>query len=201
MKHPWITFSSICTLVLGIVLFCVVFGGYSSLLRSQNRINTVKQMLTEQCTGQVQLAKQLAEIDITGKSTDQVAELKEYARKLNTILIRMAASKDPLEPQLIREFEAAQAGVSRSIEAMLHGLKADQSRPETKLNSMERRQAEIETSVLVMVRQYNKEARYFNTRSRQFPGAVIARLFSLDHLLFPEISPPLPRQGDPASAS
>ena len=201
MKHPWIVFSTICSLVMGIVLFCVIFGGYSSLLRSQSRISTVKQMLTEQCTAQVGLALRLADRLEDGAFRDQKSALDHAARQLKSVLLTIASAKDPLDPDLVKKFEAAQEKITRGIDTLAALLKQENTLQENDIESILREQKELNTAVIVMVKQYNKEADYFNTRSRQFPGMFIAKMFSLDHLLFPKIRPPKLIQGETASAS
>ena len=201
MKRPWIVFSAICSLVMGIVLFCVIFGGYSSLLRSQSRITTVKQMLAEQCTAQVGLALRLLALPSEEASPEQKTALDQTARKLKSVLVRMAAAKDPLDRELVEKFEIAQKQITRGINVLVTALKQNQGLAEKDLDVILREQKELNTAVIVMVKQYNKEATYFNTRSRQFPGMFIAKLFSLDHLRFPEIAPPALIQGETASAS
>lgn len=201
MKRPWINFIGICTLVLGIVLFCVVFGGYSSLHRSRNRIHTVHQMLTEQCAAQVALAKRMAQTDGSDRFRDLTPTLSRNARKLKAVLLRMTVSQDPMPVDLIQDFEIAQADLHRQLSALITQIKTDRIFSPEEIKDMEKRQAETNTAVVVMIRQYNKEARYFNSRSRQFPGMLIARLFNMDHLLFPEIEPPSILSGDAASAT
>ena len=201
MKRPWINFAGICTLVMGIVMFCVIFGGYSSLHRSQNRIHTIRQMLTEQCTGQVTLAKRLTETPGADKLRDQAGAVSGSARKLKVVLLRMTTSQDPMPAGLIQEFEKAQTDLRKSVTDLFNQMKTARSVSEQDIKKMEKQQTETDTAVVVMIRQYNKEARYFNNRSRQFPGVYIARIFNLDHLLFPEIAPPNISSGETASAS
>jgi LemA protein len=197
MKHPWIAFTAICSLVMGIVLICVIFGGYSSLVRCQSRINTVKQMLADPCTAQVALALRLTTLahDFGREKTD----LERTAQKLKAVLIKMAAAKDPLSRDLIKEFETAQNKITQGIEILAAQLK--DRLPSEKIDPILLEQEELNTTIIVMVKQYNKQASYFNTRSRQFPGMFIEKLFSLDHLRFPEIIPPPLTQEETASAS
>ncbi len=35
MKKPWLTFAGLCSVVFAIVVICVIFGSYTSMLRSK----------------------------------------------------------------------------------------------------------------------------------------------------------------------
>lgn len=202
MKHPWVVLTAICSLVFGIVVFCVVFGSYSSLLRSQKRIHTAKHLLVAQSRELLGFAGQLP-----GKAVDVLPEririgLDEAVDAAVLVFTAVEASRDVPDPGLIARYEAAQTGLSQAIGLAIEQIQAGQtgqmdvhgSDPGTGKAgvpdpppSYQDRFDQLKTAVLIMGKRYNKEARYFNTRTKVFPGVLTAPLFDLDEKHFPEI--------------
>jgi len=179
MKNPWFAFAGICTLVLGIVLFSVIFGGYSSFLRSQNRIEAAKDLVIVQCRNQLGQAQKL--VDLPGTSAQARDSLLETAQAAVKVVDRMDKTDSPLAPELILEYEAVQVRVNDTINKFLQEA-------QIKENKTLEQFKEMETAVFITGKKYNKAARYFNTRVQVFPGFIIARLFGLDKIYFPEIA-------------
>ncbi|HCY88538.1 MAG TPA: hypothetical protein DHV36_25610 [Desulfobacteraceae bacterium] len=191
MKSPWVTFAGICSLVFGIVIFSVIFGGYSSLLRSQNRIYTAKNQLVTQCREQLGLIEDLPGAQMDALPLDTMTRLNEATGKIKRILDAIETSKEPLEPNLVNDFELAQIQVNQSIALAADQMGTGEENKDSPSNqgtaAFKKRSYELETAVFIMGKRYNKEARYFNTRTMVFPGFLIARLFGLDRIKFPEL--------------
>jgi len=177
MKNPWLTFAGICSLGMGIVLFSIVFGGYSSFLRSQNRIETAKKLLIDQCRSQLGMVETLASLpDSVPESKRMLLEAVENAAG---VLERMGKSDSPVAREVIAEYEEAQVRVNGVVDTVL------ESAPE---NEIQKQLDEAKTAIFIAGKRYNKEALYFNTRIRVFPGFIVAKLFGLDEIHFNEIA-------------
>lgn len=179
MKSPWLTFAAICSVVVGIVLFSVVFGGYSGFLRAQKRVITTKGLLIDQVRDQLDLVKELAARP--GSPDDARRILLDTAGICARVLDRMKTSESPLARELILEYEAAQVRVNEAMDIFIQEAKISE-------NKTLKQHIDIKTAVFSSGRRYNKEARYFNSRSQVFPGFIIVRLFGLDKIYFTEIS-------------
>lgn len=203
MKSPWFTLAAICALVLGIVLFCVVFGGYSSLLRSQNRIKAVKDRLVSQCQEQLALATEL--VDAAGPDTapEQTAGLSAASGTATQLIDQIRESEDPVAQALILSYGDSQAQLNRRITELVQALIESGNGDETDFTALEKRLNDTQAAIYITGKRYNKEARYFNTRTRVFPVGVIARLFRLDKVYFSEITldPPAPAPGKEAASA
>ena len=199
MKHPWIVFMTLCSIVLGIVIFCVIFGGYSSLVRSQNRINEAKQLLSDQCTRQIDLALDLASAQNSEDFSKTALDLTENAKTLQSVLSQMAEGKTPMTPEVVAEFQAVENRMAELFSQAIALIRSDVPSPDPEI--LDKKAGEMKTDIQQMIRQYNKEARYFNTRCRVFPVSYAARLFGLDQLHFPEIEIPENLSGESTHAS
>lgn len=203
MKSPWFTLAAICALVLGIVLFCVVFGGYSSLLRSQNRIKAVKDRLVSQCLEQLALVTELVDAAGPAAAPEQTAGLSTASGTAAQLIDRIRKSEDPVAQTLILSYGDSQAQLNRRITELVQALAESGNGDETDLTALEKRLNETQAAIYITGKRYNKEARYFNTRTRVFPVGIIARLFSLDKVYFSEITldPPASAPGKEAASA
>ncbi len=179
MKNPWFAFAGICSLVLGIVLFSVIFGGYSSFLRSQKRIDKAKELVVVQCRNQLEQIQK--RVDLPGPSPQIRQTLLDAAKDAGKGVARMEQTDSPLTQDIISKFESAQVQLNDAINIFLQET-------EIKGNDTREQFNELQTAVFITGKKYNKAARYFNTRIQVFPGFIIARLFGLDKIYYPEIS-------------
>ena len=97
MKKPWLNFVGICSLVFAIVIFCVIFGGYSSLLRSQNRINAAKNYLADQSLIQLDQIDSLLALVPPGE--DMAKTLNQTADKTNMIISKIKEAEMALQKE------------------------------------------------------------------------------------------------------
>ncbi|MCG8616764.1 MAG: LemA family protein [Desulfobacterales bacterium] len=185
MKNPWVTLAGICSLVFGIVIFSVIFGGYSSLLRSQNRIHAVKNQLVMQCREQLDFTEAIPQPLAASLTSETSTRLNDAVRQIDGLLSAIESTEDPLDPDLVAAFEAGQVALNQAIAGVAEQF--DSEKETSGDSAFRKRSRELELAVFIMSKRYNKEARYFNTRTTVFPGFLIARLFDLDHKKFPEI--------------
>ena len=184
MKQQWAVFIGLSTFVFGIILFCVIFGGYSSLLRSQNRIQASFDLLMTQVRDHAHL-NQKVKTHFPGQSASQPAPtqvkqaLSAFEKTNHPLPLQQIALLESIIPPLVQELKALAAASPPAT------LSKDER---LMFNNLERRQTEMESQILSRAHRYNKEVDYFNIRSRSFPLKYIARLFKLDQLTYPGLT-------------
>lgn len=209
MKRPLLSLSIFSAVFFGIILFSVIFGGYSSLYRAQNRARNAKIMVTVECQKQLDLLPGLMAMvrktdsfnNIDPNNSDQahlnqdrldqakLAQLEQAALKTKAILTRINSVITPLEKELILAFEESQIQLSQEIIGLIIGLKKEEKLKSSQaLIDLEKKFNDLEITVFYHSHQYNKEARYFNTRKSIFPGFLIAKLFKLEKTHIYEIN-------------
>jgi hypothetical protein len=203
MKRPLLSLSIFSAVFLGIILFSVIFGSYSSLYRAQNRARDAKIMVTVECQKQLDL---LPDLMAMVRKTDsfnrlpnnsnqtlldqtKLDQLEQTALKTKALLTRINSVTTPLEKDLISAFERSQVQLSREIIDLVIGLKKEEKVKNTQaLIDLEKKFNDLEITVFYHSHQYNKEARYFNIRKSIFPGFFIAKLFKLEKTHIYEIN-------------
>jgi len=198
MKRPWLSVAAFCAVFFGIILFCVIFGGYSSQYRAQNRTEAAKELLALDCKKRLELLPELVSmarktgalefIDPFNLDKVHLDQVTETARTASDILTRVH-SKGPLEKELVLDFEQSQVELSRKIACLIKGIKDHETlKASPDFIDLEKKFTEFESAVFADTHRYNREAHYFNTRKEIFPGFLIARLFGLEETFFPEIT-------------
>jgi len=203
MKRPLLSLSIFSAVFFGIIIFCVIFGGYSSLYRAQNRARDAKILVTVECQKQLDLLPELVAMarkadsfssadtnnsnqgNLNQATLDQVGQA---ALRVEKILTRINSQKEPLEKKLILSFEQSQVHLSQEIIYLIMALKKENAlRSAQHFIDLEKKFNDLEITVFYHSHQYNKEARYFNTRKAIFPGFLIAKLFKLEETHIYEI--------------
>ena len=179
MKKPWLIVTGLFSVALAIVLFCVIFGSYTSMLRSKNRINTGKKFMVAACMDQLPLAHQLVSQAPDTIPGGKISRMEENARQIQTILTRFQASDAPLDPDLVTAFEDTQARLAKDMDSLTTAM--------GKNHSLSTEMADLYLKTIYAAKRYNKEAAYFKNRKNVFPGFLTARWFNIDHLDFPLI--------------
>lgn len=189
MTSPWFKLAAICSIVLGIVLFCVVFGGYSSLLRSQNRINGSRTLLTEACSNQYQLAERLLNEYRDNATPGFSGNLAQCAKKVRITLEQFAGQSTPISSDLIHDLEISHTALSAELIKFIDQLdKNADSQQQEKLQQMKKALFTTQDSIFVAKKRYNKEVTYFNQRKTVFPLFIIARIFGFIDLTYYPLS-------------
>ena len=187
MKKQWWVFFGMCSLVFGIVLFCVVFGGYSSLLRSQNRIAAAFDLTLVQLRNHYDLNRKLLHLIQTGtRGTEVEARAEELLQVLKQV-DTLSSARHPLTPEDEATFVQVCTTLDRQLDQLsTMELPRDLPPPQQLLpRTLEAQKAQLNRGLLQTTVRYNKEATYFNQRSQVIPVRYIARIFSLDQLNYP----------------
>ncbi len=191
MKRPLLSLSVFCAVFFGIIIFSVIFGGYSSLYRAQNRIADAKGNVIVECWKRQDLIPEL--IAMAGESdalkdNPHLDEVDGAAKEAKTISEQINSKIIP-EKELIEAFEKSQVQLSQEIISLITGLKKDAKIGKSPdFLALEKKFNDLEITVFYKGTRYNKEARYFNTRKVIFPGFLIAKLFGLDQINYFEIT-------------
>jgi LemA protein len=196
MKKPLLSLVIFSTIFFGIILFSVIFGGYSSLYRAQNRARDTKILVTVECQKQLELIPDLISMarktDAFNPNSPNQAALKQIdqtALKHKAILAQITSTKQPMEKELVLTFEQSQIQLSREIIGLINQIKKDKSLGSSPaFTDLEKKFNDLEITVFYNGTKYNKEVIYFNTRKSIFPGFLIARLFGFDQIFIYELT-------------
>ena len=182
MQSSNLKFSAFCSLTAAIILFCVIFGGYTSFYRSQNRIEDSKTALVESCRERLLLLPELSDFM---KRVIPDTPMDYPLEKTNALLADILAQKLPLDEQMAKEFEASQTELTLHIKEILARLK-DLSDPENKkkIESLKLKLFKAQDNLYMAGDTYNYEISYFNMRIKSFPVSLIAKLFKFHNITY-----------------
>jgi len=181
MKHPWLTFTGLCAVVLAIVMICVVFGSYTSMLRSKSRVHGAENLIITACRNQLSLIPELLALAPGSVEKSVRSRIGDASEQLQTVLTRFEASETPLDPDLVAEFEKTHSRLAIDLDILARHIGTAHPRV--------REMADLYLKTIYAARRYNKEVTYFHNRKKVFPGMFTAGWFNLDTLNFPEIDP------------
>jgi LemA protein len=179
MKHPWLTFTGLCAVVLVIVMICVIFGSYTSMLRSKNRIHAAKNLMVTACQNQLSLVPELLSLAAAATAKPVLSRIEDADEQLQAVLIRFQASNGPLDPDLVTVFEQAQSRLAKNLDTLTRDIGTSHPRIQEL--------TDLYLKTIYAAKRYNKEVTYFHSRKKVFPGMFTAGWFNLDSLQFPDI--------------
>ena len=184
MQSPLLKFFAFCSIAAAIVLFCVIFGGYTSFYRSQNRIEDAKTALVESCQKRLLLLPELSSV-LERVSPDMGPPMDESLEKANALLRDVLQQKLPLEEEMTKEFESSQTDLTMRIKEIFVRLK-DVSEPKSmeEFESLKQKFFKAQDNLYVAGDQYNYEVSYFNGRIKSFPVSLIAKLFGFHKIIY-----------------
>mgnify|MGYP002629759006 CR=1 FL=1 len=182
-------FIGFCLVTLGIILICVVLGGYTSFWRAQNRIKASIEYLTDACNYRVDLLPGF--IEMAKKSEPQVSilELTQTIEKAKNILQQVIPQKKPLENNLIKELEISQEELTRQLKDLFPQLEISLDKKDSQqFKDLKNEFISLQDHLFVTRKRYNDEVDYFITRTIEFPSSVFAKLFGFNKLNYIKIS-------------
>ena len=188
MSHRLSQFAGFCFVFFGIVLFCVVLGGYTSFWRSQNRIEASKSLLTDACQNRLDLLPELIEMAKKSKTQTDRPGTNQTVQKAEKILQLAISQKTPLEKALIKEFEISQSKLTFQLKDLFTQLEGSPEQNSQQFKALRNRVYKAQDNLFVARQKYNHEVNYFNTRSTAFLTSLFAKLFGFDKMEYIEIS-------------
>ena len=188
MLNPWVKIAAICSVLMGIVLFCVIFGGYSSLYRAQNRIKASKEYLTNVCQVRLNFLPQLSDTIKTSEHKKTVAELQHIGENTQKALQQIISTKTPLNNALTLQLETSQQALTLHLANLFLQLDQSMDKDNNPFQAIKKQLFLAQNTLFVSKRRYNKEITYFNTRTTAFPGVLIAKLFGFNKIKYFKLS-------------
>ena len=188
MSHRLLQFAGFCFVFFGIVLFCVVLGGYTSFWRSQNRIEASKSLLTDACQKRLDLLPEFIEMAKKNKTQTDRPGTNQTVQKAEKILQLAISQKTPLEKALIKEFEISQSKLTFQLKDLFTQLEGSPEQNSQQFKALRNRVYKAQDNLFVARQKYNHEVNYFNTRSTAFLTSLFAKLFGFDKMEYIEIS-------------
>jgi hypothetical protein len=179
IKNPWLIFAGLCSVVLAIVMISVIFGSYTSMLRSKNRIQTGKDLMVKACMAQLEKIPELTALAPKPHNGQTLSRINDQVEQIQALLTRFQTSEAPLDPDLVARFEGTQSGLAKDLDILTRQIGTTHPRV--------REMADLYLKTIYAASRYNKEAVYFNTRKTVFPGMFTAGWFNLHELNFPRI--------------
>jgi LemA protein len=181
MGKQWFQFLGFSFVLMAIILCSIVFGGYSSLHRSEGRIDITKELLFKACQSRLDLLPKLLNYVQESEQKKMLAKLKQTGKDASSALHYAVAQKTPMDNALTLKLEASQHNLTKEIVTIF--LRLDQSESKQAIESFKSTKngffsAQNELSLAKI--KYNTEVRYFNRRTKIFPGYLIAKIFGFD---------------------
>ncbi len=182
MQNSSLSAFALASIAAAIVLFCVVFGGYTSFYRSQNRIEDSKTALVESCRERMLLLPVLSGF-LERVSPDIPPPMGQ--EKANALLRDVLQQKRPLEEKMTKEFENSQTGLTLQIKEIFARLKdISELKSMEEIESLKQKFFKAQDNLYIAGDQYNYEVSYFNGRVQSFPVSLIAKLFSFHEIIY-----------------
>ena len=186
MQHPLLKVFAFFSVLLAIILSSIIFGGYSSFKRSENRIESSKNLLADSCRARTLLLPELSAF--MTKKMLPASSMEQAAEKAEIIVARVLSQKLPLDGQMTAEFEAVQTDLTFQIKEIFVGLKSildpDDRKSKNDLDSLIQKISKAQDTLYVAKDRYNYEVSYFNRRIKSFPVSLIAKLFGFNKTLY-----------------
>lgn len=189
MGVQWLKFLGFSSILVGIILICVIFGGYSSLHRSEGRIESSKELLLETCQKRLGLIPKLLAILQEDEYRETIGKLNKTEEIAKTVLDRLVLLKSPLSESITLELETTQNALTKELANVF--LKREQSAikyNKEEFNVIKKEFFASQNKLSIAKSRYNTEVKYFETRTKIFPGFIIAKLFGFNELKYYELS-------------
>jgi LemA protein len=182
-------FFGFCAVFMGIVLFCVAAGGYTSFYRSQNRIEGAKSYLTDACSKRLNLIPGL--VDITNKHLPQsdTAGITQTTEQATHILKYVVSEEKLVDPNLFKDFEASQTKLTAQLKALFIQSETLFDKPNSRqFTDVKNQFIKAQNNLFVTKKRYNDEVTYYNVRKTAFLTSAFAKLFGFDRVHYIELS-------------
>ncbi len=188
MGKQWWQFIVFSLVLTAIILSSVIFGGYSSLHRSEKRINITKGLFLDACRNKLDLVQKLIdslndiepEVELTG--------LKHTRLEAKQVLDKAFSNAAPLDDEITHKLEISQSALTEELKKTLLNVdKLQDKNKKQQFTTIKQQLYSAQDKVTLEKIRYNVEVSYFNRRSRAFPLFFIARLFEFDKSKYYEL--------------
>ena len=173
----------------GIILTSVIFGGYSSLHRSEGRIDFTKELFLKACQSKLDLLPQLLDYLQKSEPKETHAKLELTGKEAGIVLHSAVVQKAPLNNALTLKLEASQLALTKELAEVFLKLERSKNKSNTEsLKAIKQQFFSSQDKLFTAKVHYNTEVRYFNRRTKIFPGFLIAELFGFNNSEYFELS-------------
>ncbi|MCK5099276.1 MAG: LemA family protein [Desulfobacteraceae bacterium] len=189
MGKQWLHFFGFFSVLVVIILCSVVFGGYSSLHRSEGRIEITKDRFLNACQSKLDLLPQLLDSVQESESKETLAKLKQTSKEAGIVLHHAVSQKPPLDRVLTLKLETSQYALTKELVKLFLKLEQSKNKSDTEsLKAIKKQFFSAQNKVYTAKAVYNTEVVYFNRRTNIFPGFLIAKLFGFNKSEYFELS-------------
>lgn len=185
MSKPIFTVIIFSLILLVIILCSVIFGGFSSLYRSQNRIESAKVILMDTCQERLELLSRMTEFSETEQVQSDSNTWDQDIETTKLLITKLRNQEKPLEEAQTRAFVSLQNDIGLAIkDRFLHldSIYGQKNNPGFEL--LKKDLSKIQDKLFTDKKRYNYEVSYFNRRVKGFPLFIIAKLFNFDGIVY-----------------
>jgi len=176
-------FVMFCAILVGLIVFSMVFGGYSSFIRAENRIAETKEALLGSCAARLALIADLTRLLNDHASSGISPAPPQTLEQASTVVQEVLGGDKILDEKATRALEASQSALTRDIGEQMQRLRAGakgESRAE--VESLWEKFLAAQDNLFLAGKNYREEIAYFNMRLQSFPVSLIAKLFGFDKI-------------------
>lgn len=189
MGKQWMNFVWFSLVFVGIILTSVIFGGYSSLHRSEGRIDITKELFFKACQNKLDLLPQLLDYLQKSEPKETYARLELTGKEAGAVLHSAVFQKAPLNNAMTLKLEASQLSLTNELAKLFLKLERSKNKSNTEsFKAIKQQFFSAQDKLSTAKVQYNIEVRYFNRRTKIFPGFLIAELFGFNNSEYFELS-------------
>ncbi|MCD4743052.1 MAG: LemA family protein [Desulfobacteraceae bacterium] len=189
MGKQWLQFFWFSLVLTAIILFSVVFGGYSSLHRSEGRIETTKVLFLNACQSKLDLLPQLLDSIKESEHKEILVKLKKTSKEAVAVLEHAISQESPLDRTITLRLETSQEALTKELAKLFAKLDQSQNKGNTdSYKTIKKQLFAAQDKVFYEKTRYNTEVLYFNSRTKIFPGFLIAKIFGFDKSKYFELS-------------
>lgn len=189
MSKQWLQFFGFSLVLIAIILFSVVFGGYSSLHRSEGRIEITKGFFLNACQSKLDLLPQLFDSIKESEHKEILVKLKKTSKEAGAVLDHAVSQESPLDRAFTLKLETSQDALTKELTKLF--LKLDQLKNKSNTEAYKTIKKQLfaaQDKVFFEKTRYNTEVLYFNSRTKIFPGFLIAKIFGFNKSKYFELS-------------
>jgi LemA protein len=175
--------------LMAIILFCVIFGGFTSLYRSQDRIESAKVILIDTCRERLELLPGLAALSETEPSRAGSTARTQDIETAKLLISKLLNQQEPLENAQTKIFESLQNDIGLAIKDRLLQLESIYGQKNNrKFELLKKDLSKVQDKLFKAKERYNYEVAYFNRRVKTFPLSLMSKLFNFDGIVYYPLS-------------
>lgn len=169
----------------GLILFSMIFGGYSSFIRAENRIAETKDALLGSCKEQVALLSDVARLTDSQNHPESLPAPPTTLAQASAVIQQAMFGNRILDEGATKALEASQDALTRDVGQHLQRLRAEaKGEKRAEVESLWEKFVSAQDQVFLAGKNYREEIAYFNMRLQSFPVSFVARLFGFDKSIY-----------------